>query len=140
MYRRSEKQYLLEEFKKERYPTFYGEMKKLQDAKAWFLGMNKLFRLHDYSENMKATITTFTLKGKQGIWWEYVNNIRGIQKEELTWSEFEILFKKKYLSERYYDSREKDLYEFKMGSMTEEEYTSRFLELLRYVPYIKEEK
>ena len=32
------------------------------------------------------------------------------------------------------------LYELKMGSMTNEEYTSRFLELLRYVPYLKEEK
>lgn len=27
-----------------------------------------------------------------------------------------------------------------MGSMTDEEYTRRFLELLRYVPYLKEEK
>ena len=27
-----------------------------------------------------------------------------------------------------------------MGFMTDEEYTSRFLELLRYVPYLKEDK
>ena len=27
-----------------------------------------------------------------------------------------------------------------MGSMTDDEYTSRFFELLRYVPYLKEEK
>ena len=27
-----------------------------------------------------------------------------------------------------------------MGSMTNEEYASRFLELLRYMPYLKEEK
>jgi len=27
-----------------------------------------------------------------------------------------------------------------MGSMTNEEYTNRFLELLRYVPYLTEEK
>jgi len=27
-----------------------------------------------------------------------------------------------------------------MGSMTDDEYTSRLLELLRYVPYLKEEK
>ena len=27
-----------------------------------------------------------------------------------------------------------------MGSMTEEEYTTKFLELLRYVPYLKDEK
>ena len=27
-----------------------------------------------------------------------------------------------------------------MGSMIDEEYTRRFLELMRYVPYLKEEK
>ena len=27
-----------------------------------------------------------------------------------------------------------------MGSMTDEEYTSRFLEFLRYVPYLKEDR
>jgi len=27
-----------------------------------------------------------------------------------------------------------------MGSMIDDEYTSRFLELLRYVPYLTEEK
>lgn len=27
-----------------------------------------------------------------------------------------------------------------MGSMTDDEYTSRFLELLRYMPYLKDEK
>jgi len=48
--------------------------------------------------------------------------------------------KKKYLSERYYDDRAKEFYELRMGSMTDEEYTSRFLELLRYVPYLREEK
>lgn len=34
----------------------------------------------------------------------------------------------------------KDFYELNMGSMTDEEYTSIFLELLRYVPYLKGEK
>ena len=89
---------------------------------------------------MKARITTFSIKGKEDVWWEDVKNVRGIHEEELTWSEFERLFKKKYLSERYYDDREKEFYELKMGSVTDEEYTSRFLELLRYVPYLKEEK
>ncbi len=41
---------------------------------------------------------------------------------------------------RYYDDKAKEFYELQMGSMTNEEYTSRFLELLRYVPYLREEK
>ena len=58
----------------------------------------------------------------------------------MIWDEFERLFKKKYLSERYYDDKAKECYELQMGSMINDEYTSRFLEMLRYVPYIKDEK
>jgi len=65
-----------------------------------------------------------------------VNNVRCFHEGDLTWSDFEQLFKKKYLSERYFDDRAKEFYELKMGSMLDEEYSSRFLELLRYVPYL----
>ena len=56
-------------------------MKETQDAKAWFLGMNNFFGLHDYFENMKAKITTFSIKGKTYILWEDVKNVRGIHNE-----------------------------------------------------------
>ena len=101
--------------------------------------MRKFFRLHDYSENMKENISTFSLKGKQDIWWEYVKNVKGICEDDLTWHEFDRLFKKKYLLERYFDDKAKEFYELQMDSMIEDEYTSRFLQLLRYVPYLKEE-
>jgi len=58
----------------------------------------------------------------------------------LSWHEFKRLFRKKYLLERLYDSKGKELYELKMGSMTDEEYMTKFLELLTYVPYLKYEK
>ena len=47
---------------------FDGEMKKLEDAKAWFLGMKKSFGLHDYIKIMKAKITIFSLKEKAYTW------------------------------------------------------------------------
>ena len=100
--------------------------------------MNKFLLLHDYSENMKAKLATFCLKGKAKIWWEDMNNVIGIQEYELTWREFDILFKKKYLSDRYYDNKEKELYGLKMGSTNDEDYTKILLEFLRYVPYLKE--
>ena len=49
-------------------------------------------------------------------------------------------FWKKYLLERYYDSKAKDFYKLNMGSMIDEEYTTKFMELFRYVPYLKDEK
>ena len=82
-------------------------MKKSLDSEAWLLGMNNFFTLHDYSVNMKARIATFSLRVKAYIWWEDINNVKYIYEEELTWSEFERLFRKRYLSEIYCDDREK---------------------------------
>ena len=97
-YRRSDRGYFLDEFKKENPPTFDGEMKKPQDAEAWFFCMRKFFVLHDYLENMKVRIATFNPKGKVYIWWEYLKNVRDIYEDGLTWSEFKGLFRKKYVS------------------------------------------
>lgn len=47
---------------------------------------------------------------------------------------------KNSLYERYIDGKAKDFYELGMGPMTYEEYTIRFLEQLRYEPYLKDEK
>ena len=66
-YRWNDRGYLPVEFKKEKPPTFDGYMKKPEDEKAWILGMNKLFNLHDYTDNMKARIVIFILKGKADI-------------------------------------------------------------------------
>lgn len=59
---------------------------------------------------MKAIITTFSLKGKVDIWWEDVKNVQGIYEEYFTWNELERLLRKKNLSKRYNDGREKELY------------------------------
>lgn len=81
------------EFKKENPPTFDGDLKKLEDAKAWLLGMKKFFRIHDYSKNMKAIVSSYSFIGKSYIWWEDQKNNRAITEKELTWEEFEKLSK-----------------------------------------------
>jgi hypothetical protein len=43
-----------------------------------------------------------------------------------------------YQSERYYDEKTKEFYELKQGQLTIDEYINKFIELMRYVPYIKE--
>ena len=49
-------------------------------------------------------------------------------------------FKKKYLSDRYYDDKIKELHELRLGQLTLEEYANKFLELLRYVRYTMDDK
>lgn len=63
-------------------------MTKSEDAEAWLHGMRKFYRLHDYSKNMKAKIATFSLKGKENIWWVDVKHAIGIKEEKLPREEF----------------------------------------------------
>jgi hypothetical protein len=44
------------------------------------------------------------------------------------------------LSEKYYDRKMQELFELKLGNMTMDEYRKNFLEMLRYVSFIIDEK
>jgi hypothetical protein len=66
--------------------------------------------------------------------------VKGVCKEDLSWKQFEKYFRKKYLSEKYFDEKTKEFYELKLEQLTIEKYVNKFLDLLRYVTYIKEEK
>jgi hypothetical protein len=97
--KRHSKSSLTEEFKKEKPPTFDGEIKKGEEAEAWLLGLKKYFRVHNYSENTKENISIFNLNGGASIWWEDLKNVKGIKESKLTWKQFEKYFRKAYLLE-----------------------------------------
>jgi hypothetical protein len=61
------KSHKFEEFKKAKPPSFDGEIKKGEEAETWLLGLKKYFRVHDFSENLKARVVTFNLNGKASI-------------------------------------------------------------------------
>ena len=44
------------------------------------------------------------------------------------------------MSKRFFNQNVKDFHELRMGSMTMDAFINRFLDLLHYVPYIKEER
>jgi hypothetical protein len=66
--------------------------------------------------------------------------VKGIDEKELSWIQFEKYLNFFYLYERYYDENTKDFYELKLGQCIIDEYVKKFLELMRYVPYIKNTK
>lgn len=92
--------------------------------------MKIFFRVHNYYDNMKARVATFDLKGKVDIWWENLKNVKGIREKELLWKEFEEHFRGKCLSKRYFDNKEEDFYELKMGQMSYDKCVAKFLRLL----------
>ena len=56
------------------------------------------------------------------------------------WKQFQKYFKQKYLSDRYYDDQIQEFHELRLGQQTMEEYANKFLEFLRYVRYIRDDK
>jgi hypothetical protein len=65
--------------------------------------------------------------------------VKHIREKEVTWKEFKRHFEKKYLNKRYYDRKMKEFVKLKLGNMTIDEYEQIFLELLKYVPFMKDE-
>jgi hypothetical protein len=65
--------------------------------------------------------------------------VKHIREKDVTWKEFQKHFEKKNLTKRYYDKKMKEFFELKLGSMNIDEYERRFLDLLKYVPFIKDE-
>jgi len=65
---------------------------------------------------------------------------KGLKEKQLEWFDFKKYFKKQYLSESYYERKTKEFYELRLGQMTMEDLINKFSELLRFIPYIQEDK
>ena len=88
---------------------------------------------------MKMRMAIYNLKGRASIWWQDLNISKGIKEKNLEWSKFKKFFKKQYLSESYYERKiTKEFYESKLYQMNIEDLINKFIDLLWFVPYIKE--
>ena len=125
--------------KKIKPPTFDGEHKNDEYAETWLLGMRKYFQLHNYFSHAEGRIVIYQIKGKASMWWDQLVQMQHIKEKNVTWREFKKYFENKYLTKRYYEKKMKEFFELKFGSMTIDEYERRFLELLKYVYFIKDE-
>ena len=82
--RNKSQSFLTEEFKKDKFLTFDGDIKKGEEVEAWLFGLKKCFQVHNYSDNTKARIAVFNLNGGASIWWEDLKEIKGIKESKLT--------------------------------------------------------
>ena len=68
----------------------------------------------------------YKLIGKADIWWQDIKRVKGIKEKNINWSTFKKYFKKKLLSEQYYEERAKEFYDLKLGTMNMKELNSNF--------------
>jgi hypothetical protein len=73
---------LTEEFKKDKSPTFDGEIKKGEEVDAWLSGLRKYFKVHNYSKNTKEKISIFNLNGGASLLWEDLKEVKGLKESK----------------------------------------------------------
>eukprot|EP00253_Pinus_taeda_P003721 PITA_03721 len=126
------------EFRKIKPPLFDGEQEEA--AEAWLININKYFQLYEYDQNLKARLAIFQLQGKATLWWEEIKIVKGVSEQNITWEKFQKYFKERYLTEHFYDEKAQEFHDLRLGQQSMDEFINRFTSVLRYVPYIKEEK
>jgi hypothetical protein len=65
--------------------------------------------------------------------------VKHVREKNVPSKEFKKHFEKKYLTKRFYDKNMKHFFQLKQGSMTIDEYEMIFLEVFKYVSFIKDE-
>eukprot|EP00253_Pinus_taeda_P030136 PITA_30136 len=85
-------------------------------------------------------LAIFQLQGKATLWWEEVKIVKVVTEQNITWDNFQRFFKERYLTERFYDEKAREFHDLRLGQQTMDEFITCFTSLLRYVPYIREEK
>ena len=73
-------------------------------------------------------------------WWRDLKHTKKDEVRETRWSNFHKIFQENYMSEIFFDRKVKEFHELRMGSMTMDVFINRFLDMLHYLPYIKDEK
>lgn len=106
----------------------------------WSINMNKYFQIYEYDENLRVRLAIYQLRGKYTLWWEEIKTIEEINEQEVTWEQFQKHFKYRYLTEWSYDDKEEQFHNLKLGQQSMDEFVAKLTLLLRYVPYIHEEK
>ncbi|KAA3487306.1 Protein MCM10 [Gossypium australe] len=63
-------------------------------------------------------------------WWNTLISV--VPRERVTWDFFQVEFRKKYISQRFLDQKNKEFLELKQGRMTMTEYERKFVRLSKY--------
>ena len=77
--------------------------------------MIKYFQVYEYESNVKARLAIYQLQGKTTLWWEEIKMVHAINEKKVTWEDFQVKFKNRYLNEHYYDDKAKEFHKIRLS-------------------------
>ncbi|XP_016755338.2 uncharacterized protein [Gossypium hirsutum] len=102
----------------------------LERAKFWLENIMRVLDdlLCTPEESLKCVVSL--LKDTVYNWWKTISSVT--QRETITWEFFQAEFKKKFISQRFLDQKQKEFLELKQRDRTMSEYERQFVRLSQY--------
>ncbi|XP_057495668.1 uncharacterized protein LOC130780665 [Actinidia eriantha] len=115
----------------------------------WLSEIYKLFDVLDMTEDaVRVKLVACQLSGEANEWWKSIlatrkasrglarmaGNVNELDVENMTWAEFEAIFKDQYFLESFKDMLREQFERLEQGTMTMSKYAMKFQALSRFVP------
>ena len=123
------------ELQKIRLPEFSGGRSGIR-AESWLEEMTRCLTLQEYTSTSKSKLAIFQLKGAALNWWGNQERQLHLTPDTVPWELFVEKFKGKYLPASYQEEQAGALHALVQRHLSVEEYEERFMELVKYVPYL----
>eukprot|EP00252_Welwitschia_mirabilis_P026050 TRINITY_DN8352_c0_g1_i2.p1 TRINITY_DN8352_c0_g1~~TRINITY_DN8352_c0_g1_i2.p1 ORF type:complete len:205 (-),score=38.33 TRINITY_DN8352_c0_g1_i2:436-1050(-) len=125
---------LIQTFIKLSPPKFIGGSDPSK-AEAWLSDVEKVIGTLGCDEYEKASLAIYMLQGEANLWWK--TEMAKLGEVELSWGEFEHIFKEKYITKFYIRQKVTEFYNLRQApNVTIASHECKFVELLRYVSHM----
>ena len=122
-------------------PSFKGEGGDIEkNAEAWIEHMNDYFAVARTTPANQSMLGMFRLTGDAKLWWKQYCRDQGVLETSQSWAQIKQAVKERYLPPAHEALKMNEFFELKQGSLTLEQYYSKFVSLQRYAPQMSSDQ
>jgi hypothetical protein len=123
----------LGEFQRTKLPTFSQAMEPM-DADDWIKSVEKKLQVVQCNNREKVLLASHQLSGPVADWWDAYVEAQG-EPESINWPKFRAAFWAHHVPQGVIKLKKKEFQNLKQGSMSVNEYVTKFTQLSRYAPH-----
>jgi hypothetical protein len=124
---------MLRDFQCTKPPTFSHVVEPM-DANDWLRSVEKKLQVVQCNIREKVLLASHQLSGRTTDWWDtYVEAHE--EPESINWSEFRAAFRAHHIPQGVIKLKKKEFQDLKQGSMSVNEYVTKFTQQSRYAPH-----
>jgi hypothetical protein len=115
-------------------PPLFSYAVELMDADDWLKSVEKKLQVEQCNNSEKVLLASHQLSGPVADWWDAYMEAQA-EPESINLLEFRAAFRAHHVTQGVIKLKKKEFHDLKQGSMSVNEYVSRFTQLSRYAPH-----